>query len=119
MIIFNFIINGTANSGFLFKTCGIINSSIKNLLSSMQILKLSHLFSYSFSLRINCVRLFNGDYPTVVNDASLVLVFFLHLPSVDKLIDRLIGFSNHAVQADTHIYINERFRQSSNVEEIV
>lgn len=85
----------------------------------MQILKLSHLFSYSFSLRINCVRLFNGDYPTVVNDASLVLVFFLNLLSVDKLIDRLIGFSNHAVQADTHIYINERFRQSSNVEEIV
>lgn len=81
----------------------------------MQILKLSHLFSYSSSLRINCVRLFNDCCRWRIPRAS----FFLHLPSVDKLIDRLIGFSNHAVQADTHIYINERFRQSSNVEEIV
>lgn len=65
--------NGTANSGFLFKTCGIINSSIKNLLSSMQILKNFLIYSPILSL----YALIAFDYlTTVVDDASLVLVFF-------------------------------------------
>lgn len=86
-----------------------------------QILKLSHLFATLPALVLHRILIAFDLTPTVADRASLVLVltrffFFLHLPSVGKLIDTLIGFSNHAVQADTRIYTNERFCRLSNAE---
>lgn len=88
----------------------------------MQILKLSHLFATLPALVFYIVFWLHSIYNTdccrsrIPRPGFDTIFFFLHLPSVGKLIDTLIGFSNHAVQPDTRIYTNERFCRLSNAE---
>lgn len=91
-----------------------LNSSIKNLLSLMQILKLPRLSATTLPpfTCINCIRLFKSNYAIVVGHASLVLVFFyIYHQSINWSTD-WSAFRTMQLQTD----INERFCQLSNVE---